>query len=70
MGRAAIRGTRERSQEGRAFRKGAVKVVPCQGERSKMRTNEYNGCRNTEVKVTFVGQSGEVVGPDMHRYFL
>lgn len=53
----------------KGFSKGSGQGCPMPG-RSKMRTNEYNGRRNTEVKVTSVGQSGEVVGPDMHRYFL
>lgn len=54
----------------KGFSKGSGHGCPMPGRRSKMRTNVYNGCHNMEVKVTFVGRSGEVVGPDVHRHFL
>lgn len=56
MGRAEIRGTRERVTGRKAFEKEWSRLSNA-GERvSKIRTHEYSGFPNTEVRVTFVGQ--------------
>lgn len=58
-----------RSQEGSAFER-EWSALSNAGERtSKIRTQEHDGLPNTEARVTFVGQSQEVVGPATHGHF-
>lgn len=58
-----------RSQEGRAFER-EWSTLSNAGERaSKIRTHQYNGLPNTGARVTFAGQSQEVVVPAVHGRF-